>query len=239
MGQATQTQPNTPAKAGNTLMLPVRSGVELKQLLDTARGRLEQLAAGRVSVDRMIQVSAAAITKSPNLLACSKLSVLTAVMKAAELGLDCSGTLGSAYLVPYKSDCQLVIGYRGMIDLARRSGQVRSIEARVAYEGEEFTVELGTEPRIVHRPNVDDKPGAFRLAYAVAKLAGGGTQFEVMNKVQVDAIRQASPGRDKDPWRLHYGEMARKTVIRRLCKFLPLTVLARGCVTVLAAGGPR
>jgi recombination protein RecT len=231
MNMSTTTMTRQPANNGNPMMLPVRSGSELKQLLDTARARLEGLAGGRVPVDRMIQVAASALGRNTALLNCSKLSVLTSVMRAAELGLDCSGALGESYLVPYKGECQLQIGYRGLVTLAHRSGRVRSVEARVVYEGEEFAVDYGTEPKIVHRPDLDAKPnGPLRLVYAVAKLAGGGTQFEVMNKAAVDAVRERSQGRNLDPWKLHYPEMARKTVTRKLCKYLPMSAKDRQAI---------
>jgi len=148
-------------------------------------------------------------------------------MLAAELGLEPGGGLGEGYLVPYGATCQFIPGYRGFISLARRSGQIVSVESHIVYEGDLFEFELGTEQRIRHVPNLDrdpEKPAVMRAVYAVARIVGGGVQSELMTKAEVDAIRRRSKASGSGPWVTDYTEMARKTAIRRLFKYLPVSV---------------
>lgn len=175
--------------------------------------------------DRMVKIALTAAAKSPKILECSRESVMLSIMQAAELGLEPGGALGEGYLVPYGSTCQFIPGYRGLISLARRSGQIISIEAHLVREGDDFDFALGLEPMLKHRPNLEaEEPGAIKFVYAVAKIKGGGTQYEVMSKAEIEAIRKRSRAASAGPWVTDYGEMARKTVIRRLFKYLPVSV---------------
>lgn len=184
--------------------------------------------------ERIVKMVLAAASRSPKLLECSPMSVLKSCMTATQLGLECDGVLGGAYLVPYyngKARCmeaQFIIGYRGLIELARRSGNISSIEAHVVRRGDKFRCSLGTEGKIEHEPDWEARElGEMFAVYAVAKFRDGGMQFEVMTKAQVDDIRKSSKAGDFGPWKDHYDEMARKTVVRRLCKYLPLSVEMR------------
>lgn len=198
-----------------------------------------------MDVERFSRVVIAAVAKTPQLLQCTPESVLTAVAQAASLGLEPTGVLGSAYLVPYrtkvgdayKTVCQLIIGYRGLIDLARRSGQIESIEAHVVREGDTFEVEYGLNPKLVHKPNWENTDGELRFVYAVARLKGGAVQYEVMSKAQIDKVRDSSKAGKSGPWVDHYEEMARKTVVRRLAKYLPLSVEFHDAIAA-EEGGP-
>jgi recombination protein RecT len=229
-------------------------------LLESRKESIRAVLPKHLTPERLIKLASMALTKTPKLQECTPLSLFTSVMKSAELGLDCSGTLGSAYLVPFKRkfkdaggrwkeeyECTLIVGYRGLIDLARRSNQIQSIEARVVYQNDEFQCDFGTEGKLVHRPQLDADPGDFRLVYAVAHLMGGGIQVEVMVRTAVDKIRNSSKGyyaaNPSGPWHDHYEEMARKTVIRRLCKYLPMSVELESALSaedddVVTAGVP-
>jgi recombination protein RecT len=173
----------------------------------------------------MLKVALTSVNKTPALLGCTKESLLQSVMMAAELGLEPGGMLGEGYLIPYGKICQFIPGYRGLISLARRSGQIISLEAHIVHERDKFTYELGLESKLVHIPNIDEEDlGPVKFVYAVAKLSGGGVQFEVMSKAQVDSIRRRSKSGSSGPWVSDYEEMARKTVVRRLFKYLPVSV---------------
>lgn len=171
--------------------------------------------------ERFISVALTTIRKSPKLQQCNPLSVCSAVKQAAQLGLEFSDVLGQAYLVPYGTEATLLIGYRGLIDLARRSGHIKKMEARAVYEGDFFDYELGLESKLVHRPlGKNVKPVHF---YAVATLTDGSHQFEVMSKEQIDEHRDKFARKGSDAWGKSYEEMAKKTVVRRLLKLLPLS----------------
>lgn len=205
----------------------VKSSTGLKALCDSIAPKVASVLPKHLTPERMLKTVQIAASKNPKLLQCTKLSLATAIMGASELGLDCSGTLGSAYLVPYGKEATLLIGYRGLIDLARRSGKIRSIEARLVYEDDTFDLDFGRTPMLIHKPDFtaersDDK---IVLVYARARLADQEEpQVEVMSKAEIDAIRKRSRAGSSGPWVTDYGEMARKTVVRRLCKYLPMSV---------------
>lgn len=177
-----------------------------------------------LNADRFVRSAMIAVARTPKLLKCHPDTMYQALQTAATLGLEVSGVLGSAYLVPYGDAVQLIPGYRGLIALARQSGEVTSIDAYVVHEGDICHVKLGTEPTIEHEPKLDGDPGKLRLVYAVAKLVGGGVQFVVMTKAEIEKIRSGSKAGNSGPWKDHYEEMAKKTAIRRLMKYLPLSV---------------
>lgn len=195
----------------------------LGQFLELRATHLARVLPRHLTPERVIKVAAIAWNKTPKLRECDMESIFMAVMQAAELGLEPGGALGHAYLVPYGSTCQLIPGYRGLIELARRSGEIESIEAHIVYERDKFTLRFGLDPKLEHEPFLDGDPGKVRFTYAVAKLKGGAYQFEVMTLAQVERIRERSRAGKNGPWVTDFEEMARKTVIRRLCKYLPLS----------------
>lgn len=152
-------------------------------------------------------------------------------MQCAQLGLEPGGALGHAYLLPFENrkkgitEVQFIVGYRGMLDLARRSGQIISIEARAVYAADRFHVALGLNPDLTHEPDWEAADrGPLRFVYAVAKLKDGGTQFEVMSRAEIERVRSQSKAGQNGPWVTHFDEMAKKTVIRRLFKYLPVSI---------------
>lgn len=195
-----------------------------------------------VTADRLARIALTEVRKVPKLAQCDQTSFLGAIMQCAALGLEPGGALGHCYLIPFENrranrvEVQFIVGYRGMIDLARRSGQILSIEARAVYEADHFEVELGLDSRIVHRPDwTKANRGALTFVYAVAKLKDGGTQFDVMSRAEIEAIRDksqgytvakryAKDGQINSPWASNFEEMAKKTVIRRLFKYLPVSI---------------
>lgn len=181
--------------------------------------------------DRLARIALTEIRKVPALARCDQTSFLGAIMQCAQLGLEPGGALGHAYLLPFENrkkgitEVQFIVGYRGMIDLARRSGQIMSIEARVVYLVDKFHVSLGLNPDLTHEPNWDaEDRGPLKFVYAVAKLKDGGTQFEVMSRADIERVRSQSKAGQSGPWVSHFEEMAKKTVIRRLFKYLPVSI---------------
>ena len=174
-----------------------------------------------MSAERMLRIACTSIAKTPDLLSCDPVSLLGAVIQSAQLGLEPDGVLGHAYLVPFGGKAQLIPGYRGLVDLARRSGQLASIQAHAVHQSDVFEFEYGLVQKLRHVPSRDEDPGPMIGVYAVAHLKDGGVQVEVMWKRQVDAIRGRSRAGRSGPWVTDYEEMAKKTVLRRLCKLLP------------------
>ncbi len=228
----------------NMAEMPARQpnkAVALKEYLSDKRvvESITRVLPQHMKADRLVRIALQAASRTPALLECTRESFVLALVSAAQLGLEAGGLLGSAYLVPYRNkngnrEVQLIPGYRGLIDLARRSGAVKKIEARVVRKGDEFRLDYGAE-RITHVPATTedaDDPGSGDVgilgAYAVATLSDGEKQFEFMSRAEIDAIRRRSRAANDGPWVTDYSEMARKTVVRRLAKYLPLSAeLAR------------
>jgi recombination protein RecT len=174
-------------------------------------------------VDRFLRCLMTTVGRNPDLLNCDKDSVLACAMTAAQLGLEIDPALGRAYLIPFKGKATLVIGYKGFIDLAYRSGQVSGFQAEAVYEADEFSYSLGLTPTLKHVPADLENRGALKYAYAVANLSNGGTVWRVLNRAQVmkhkaSAAFAESP---RSPWKTHEEEMWRKTAIRALSSTIP------------------
>lgn len=207
-----------------------------KTLLDTLNSagfqKQMRLALPKIlSPERLTRIVMTECRKNPALLACNPESFFGAVMQCAQLGLEPGSAMGHCYLLPYgngkdktgRSNAQLIIGYRGMIDLARRSGQIISINAYEVHEADEFHYELGLHPDIRHIPSSNADRGPVTYVYGVAQLKGGGIQFEVMSRAEIEAVRASSKAKN-GPWFTHWTEMAKKTVVRRLFKYLPVSI---------------
>lgn len=188
------------------------------------QGEIARALPKHMSADRMARIATTEVRRVPKLLKCDAKSLFGAVIQASQLGLEPGGGLGHAYLVPYGNECQLIIGYRGMIDLARRSGQMVSLTGEAVYAKDRFEYELGLEPKLKHVPSTDEDRGALVYAYAIAHLVGGGVQFVVLPRSQVDGIRKRSKASSSGPWVTDYDAMAIKTAIRRLFKYLPVSI---------------
>lgn len=198
----------------------------LKELFEKSKGAIAAVLPKHVTADRLMKIALSLTSKDGNLLACNQMSVLRCVVGAASVGLEVGGLLGEAYLVPFKGECTLIIGYKGLIKLARQSGEIKSIRARVVYKSDEFQVEYGLRETITHKPNLESsdlKDEDIIAVYAVAEFKEGEPQFEVMTRAQVDKIRGRSASANSGPWVTDYAEMAKKTVIRRLSKVMPLS----------------
>lgn len=205
---------------------------ELMTLLKSAESQIRMALPKHMTPERMMRVAVTAFSKTPALQKCSVLSIASCVVQASELGLELTGPLGQAYMVPYWNkntgcdEAQFQVGYRGLMELAYRSGRVDSIQARIAYRNDRFQCAYGTKPKIDHVPAQSDE-GEPAWVYAIAIMKGGGVDFEVMSVAQINKHR-AKYSKQKqtqfNPWESAWEEMAKKTVIRRLCKRLPVSV---------------
>jgi recombination protein RecT len=195
-------------------------------LLERQKPELVKALPEAITVERFTRTVLTEIRRTPALLECSPESLLGAMMLAAQLGLE-PGPLGLVYLVPFGGVVEFVIGYRGYIDLAYRSGQVKDVAAALVYQGEPFEYRKGTRPFLDHSPGPGTQAHEIEAAYAVARLRSGGTVFEVIYEAEWEKAREASPaGRKRSgPWVEHRGAMIRKTAVRRLQPMLPQSAL--------------
>lgn len=186
-----------------------------------------------LTADRLLRVAMTAVQNTPKLLDCDRTSLYSAIMACAQLGLEPDGVLGQAYLVPFGGKVQFLPGYRGLITLARNSGDVSSISAHEVRENDifEFDFASGDPPR--HTFDLRQSRGEIIAFYAIAKFKDGSFYWDMMTDAEVKAIRDKSQGyrtakkynKEADsPWGAYYVEMGRKTLIRRISKYLPMSV---------------
>lgn len=189
-----------------------------------------------MDADRLARIALTTIRTTPKLLQCNIHSLMAAVMQAAQLGLE-PGLIGHCYIIPYGTEAQFQIGYKGMIDLARRSGNIQSIEAHEVYENDYFKLKYGLETLLEHIPyhlredKTFSESGDVRGFYMVAKFKDGGHQIHYMPKSEIDEHRNRSQGykaakkyNKETPWETDYIEMGKKTVVRSAWKWLPISV---------------
>ena len=224
-------------QAQNVQMQAMNPQRQMKQLLEKSWPRIAAVMPQEMSEKRLYQMYVSTINREPQLANCGVESVLSCFMKCAALGLEPSNVdgLGRAYILPYgnknyrtgQKEATLIIGYKGMIDLARRSGQIRDISARAVHEGDEFTYSYGLNEDLRHVPCA--KPGKLTHVYMIANFKDGGHYFQVMNADEIEAAAKRSPsyGKAVSPWKSDYEAMAKKTVIRRAFPYLPVSVEAR------------
>lgn len=220
----------------------------VKKFFEANRGTLEALLPRHFDSERMLKLALGALRTTPKLANASLSSLLGSVVTCAQLGLEPNTPLGHAYLLPFdkrekqgnqwvttETQVQVIIGYKGMLDLARRSGQIVSIAAHEVCRNDEFVFAYGLNEELVHRPAMSDRGDVIGF-YAVAKLSGGGYSFEFMSVDEVNHIRDKAAEKNRvkkdqngnliitGPWADNYVEMGRKTVLRRLFKYLPISI---------------
>ena len=209
---------------------------DFQRMLKHAWPRIEAVMPKHMSPDRMFQLFVSTVNKDPKLAECEVASLLSCFMKCSALGLEPSAVdgLGRAYILPFyngkacRMEATFILGYKGIIDLARRSGQLVSIHAQAVYEGDTFDYwEDESGQHFSFRPNRSavHAPQTLTDVYMTATLKGGGKVFEHMTKEEVDAIRKRSKAANKGPWVTDYEAMACKTVIRRAARYLPMSVV--------------
>lgn len=176
--------------------------------------------------ERFSRITLSALSANPKLKECTPQSFLGAMMTAAQLGLEPNTPLGQAYLIPFRNhgrmECQFQLGYKGLIDLAYRSGEVSIIQAHTVYENDDFQYELGLDPKLRHVPAKSNrgKPVAY---YAMFKTKDGGYGFQVMSVEEINEhARKFSKSFGNGPWQTNFEEMAKKTVLKKVLKYAPL-----------------
>jgi recombination protein RecT len=205
----------------------------LVRLLRQLQPEMERALPKHLTADRMARLALTALRTVKDLDKCTPQSFAACVMACSALGLECNTPLGEAYLIPRTNhgtkECTLIVGYFGMMSLARRSGMVASIQAFPVYKGDRFEYEQGLTPKLVHVPSSDPDRDAdsknLTHAYAIARLkdAGSDPVFVVMSRAQIDRrrARGASGFGAKTPWDTDFVSMAQKTAVRELFKWAP------------------
>jgi recombination protein RecT len=168
--------------------------------------------------DRFTRVALTALTRVPKLAECTPESVMKCMMTCSELGIEPDGR--RAHLIPFKNECTLILDYKGLVELAKRSGDVSSIYAQIVCENDEFTYDTG---QVHHTIDFRKERGPMYAAYSIITFKDGGKHSEVMTRREIDGIRSRSKAANNGPWVTDYNEMAKKTVFRRASKWITLS----------------
>jgi len=179
-----------------------------------------------LSPERFTRIVLSAISTNPRLAECTPQSFLGAMMTSAQLGMEVNTPLGQAYIIPFRNkgvlEAQFQLGYKGLIDLAYRSGEVSIIQAHAVYENDVFEYELGLDPKLKHIP-AETNRGKVIAYYAMFKTKSDGYGFEVMSAADIEEhARRYSKSFGNGPWQTNFDEMSKKTVLKRVLKYAPL-----------------
>ena len=200
----------------------------MQTYIKSMEGEVKKALPSVITPERFTRMVLSALSVNPKLAQCTPKSFLGAMMSAAQLGLEPNTPLGQAYLIPYVNkgqlEVQFQIGYKGLLDLAYRSGEVDIIQAHIVYENDTFECEYGLNPTLKHIPADSDRGEPIKV-YAVFKTKTGGYGFEVMS---MDDVRRHAEKYSQayksgySPWKTNFEEMAKKTVLKKVLKYAPM-----------------
>lgn len=200
----------------------------MQTYIKSMEGEIKKALPSVLTPERFTRMVLTALSTNPKLGECTPQSFLGSMMNAAQLGVEPNTPLGQAYILPYNNkgvmEAQFQLGYKGLIDLAYRSGEVEVVQAHVVYENDEFECEYGLNPKLSHKPAASDRGEPIKV-YAVFKTKNGGYGFEVMS---MDDVRHHAAKYSKaykssfSPWASNFEEMAKKTVLKKVLKYAPL-----------------
>ena len=200
----------------------------MKEYISSMKNEIAKALPSVITPERFTRMALTAVSNNPQLEQCTPKSFLASMMAAAQLGLEPNTPLGQSYLIAYRNhgnlECQFQLGYKGLLDLAWRSGEIVSIYAETVYENDEFHYNLGLSPDLVHIPATENRGNPI-FYYAVFKTKAGGCGFKVMSIEDIRAHAKKyskASGSSYSPWSTNFDEMAKKTVLKALLKYCPL-----------------
>ena len=222
------TEPNA-LQTTDAAQAVARTPKTIKDLLQGEEIRKQVAAAlpRHMTPERFLRVALNATMRQPELLECSRESFFRALLDLSAYGLEPDGR--RAHLIPFrngktgKKDVQLIIDYKGLVELVRRSGDVSYVHCDVVYEKDEWSYGFGTNAHLKHTPNLEDRGTKVKAVYSFVRLKDGSEDFIVMSRQDIEKVRKASKAADSGPWSQWWDEMAKKTAFRRHSKWLPLS----------------
>ena len=207
----------------------LKKGMSIAEMIKAMEPEIKKALPSVITPERFTRMALSATNMNPQLLKCTQMTFLSALMSAAQLGLEPNTPLGQAYLIPRKNhgvlECQFQIGYKGYKDLFYRNGNAQMVDAHCVYENDEFEYEFGLTPALKHKPAFRNR-GDMIAVYAVWKTSNGGFGFEVMSKEDIDAHAEKYSESYKSsysPWKTNYESMAKKTVLKAALKYAPIS----------------
>lgn len=196
---------------------------------DAFKSAISKVLPKHVTPERMARVAITALTRQPKLADCDQASFFRCLMDLSQWGLEPDGR--RAHLIPFENrkrgvtECQLIIDYKGLVELALRSGSVSYIHADVVCENDVFDYDRGELKS--HKIDFKGARGKMYAAYALVRMKDGTEKCEVLSREEVDGIRARSKASSTGPWVTDYNEMAKKTAFRRVSKWIPLSAELR------------
>lgn len=210
------------------LQAPAKKPVPpVQQALERSVGQFQSALGDPRKAERFARAALTACKLGYNLMNCTPQSVVASCMKAAQLDLEVGQELGQAYLIAYGNDCQLQLGWQGLLELAQRSGVIETVVVEDVRENEEFSQQKGTAPKLVHVPVWNQDPGEVVGYYAAVTTVNGGRYFVAWDKQRcMEHGRKYSKsfGEQSSPWKTNPDAMCRKTVLKQVLKLIPKSV---------------
>lgn len=201
---------------------------DLRQII-TGEKMKQQFAAAlphHLSADRFCRIALTALTRTPKLVDCTQESLMRCLLDLSAYGIEPDGR--RAHLIPYGNQCTLILDWKGLAELAMRSGIIAKLHADIVCENDVFIYNMGEV--VEHKIDWKNPRGAMYAAYAMAVTKDGPVFVAVLTKEEIDGIRKRSKSGNNGPWVTDYNEMAKKTAFRRLAKWLPLSAEFRDAV---------
>jgi len=220
--------PSTELSQAPKRILTIRDQIESPKFREEIAKALPK----HLTPDRFIRVAVSTLTRTPKLKECEPVSLFGAMLTLSQLGIEPDGR--RAHLIPFENrkrgvvECQLIIDYKGLAEMAMRSGVVSYLHADVVCDADIFEENMGEI--IAHKIDRRKPRGEVYAAYAICKFKDGTAKAEVMSSDEIEAIRKRSKAGNSGPWITDWNEMAKKTVFRRLSKWLPLSPEFRDAV---------
>jgi len=203
----------------------------LADWINSVKPEIERALPQHINADRIARIAITAIRTNKQLQSCQPMSFIAALMQSCQLGLEPNTPLGEAYIIPYKdkgvTSARFEIGYKGLLSLAHRTGEYKTIYAMEVYANDEFDYAYGLEPYLTHKP-AEEPEGEPVKYYAVYHLKNGGKEFRVWSRKKVEKhanqYSQAFKKGYTSPWKTDFDSMAKKTVLKDLLKYAPKSI---------------
>jgi recombination protein RecT len=221
--------------SGKSLTFKGYDSKQLEDVLGSYKAQISQLLPRSIDPAKFISVAVTLIARNPKLQECTQRSILGALLQASNLGLDLSPQLGQACIVPYRDNksgevlAEFQIMYRGLVSLMKDAGEINHVESHVVYDGDDFIVELGMEPKLIHKPNLNGDRRTITNVYGVMTYRNGMKRFDFMTPKEVNHIRARSKSYQSthSPWKTDPAEMWKKSMLKRMSKMekMPLEKL--------------
>ena len=200
---------------------------EVRSALEKMAPQFKAALPAHVSVEKFVRVTLTAVQTNPQLINADRRTLFAAATKAAQMGLLPDGREGA--IVTFKDQAQWMPMVAGIMKLVRNSGEISTWSVQAVYENDQFDFMLGDDEHITHKPALSNR-GKLIAVYSIVTMKDGEKSREVMSVEDVEAIRKRSRSANAGPWVTDYAEMAKKTVVRRHSKRLPLSTDIDGVI---------